>query len=167
MRTNTRTNMNYALQTLLMLSLSMNASAQKVSESDVPQPVKAAFLKQFPKAEHAKWEMEDKKDYEVNFTQGGTKWSAKYAADAKWLETEHAVKLDELPPAVRTAIVTSYADHKVEVAEVAESPQGTTYEVDLEKGEHSMEVVFAADGKVLKSVVEEEDEKDEGPDEKD
>ena len=55
----------------------------------------------------------------------------------------------------------------LEVAEVAESPQGTTYEVDLEKGEHSMEVVFAADGKVLKSVVEEEDEKDEGPDEKD
>ena len=159
--------MNHALPTLLMLSLSMNACAQKVSEADVPQPVKAAFMKQFPKAERAKWEMEDKKDYEVNFTQGGAKWSAKYAADAKWLETEHAVKLDELPPAVRTAIATNYADHKVERAEVAESPQGTMYEVDLEKGEHSMEVVFSADGKVMKSVVEEADEKDEGPDEKD
>lgn len=159
--------MNYALPTLLMLSLSMNGYAQKVSEADVPQPVKAAFMKQFPKAEHAKWEMEDKKDYEVNFTQGGTKWSAKYAADAKWLETEHAMKLDELPAAVRTAIATNYADYKVEGAEVAESPQGTVYEVDLEKGEHTMEVVFAADGKVLKSVVEEEDEENEGPDEKD
>ncbi len=159
--------MNYALPTLLMLSLSMNASAQKVSDADVPQPVKAAFMKQFPKAEHAKWEMEDKKDYEVNFTQAGKKWSATYAADAKWLETEHAIKPEELPAPVRAAIAASYADHKLEAAELVESPQGTTYEVDLEKGEHSMEVVFSADGKVLKSLVEEEDEKDEGPDEKD
>jgi hypothetical protein len=159
--------MNYALPTVFMLSLSMTTCAQKVSETDVPQPVKAAFMKQFPKAEHARWEMEDKKDYEVNFQQGGGKWSAKYAADAKWLETEHAVKLEELPAAVRTAIATNYADHKVEATEVAESPQGTVYEVDLEKGEHTMEVVFAADGKVVKSVVEEADEKDEGPDEKD
>ena len=112
-------------------------------------------------------EMEDKKDYEVNFTQAGKKWSAKYTADAKWLETEHAVKLDELPRAVRSAIATNYADHKVEDAELVESPQGTTYEVDLEKGEHSMEVVFSADGKVLKSAMEEDDEKDEGTDEKD
>ncbi|QQR86934.1 MAG: PepSY-like domain-containing protein [Flavobacteriales bacterium] len=148
--------MNYALPTLLMLSLSMNACAQKVSEADVPQPVKAAFMKQFPKAEHAKWEMEDKKDYEVNFQQGATKWSAKYAADAKWLETEHAIKPEELPAPVRAAIAANYADHKLEAAEVAESPQGIVYEVDLEKGEHSMEVVFAADGKVVKSLVTEE-----------
>ena len=159
--------MNYALPTLLMLALSMNAFAQKVSEADVPQPVKAAFTKQFPKAEHAKWEMEDKKDYEVDFQQGGGKWSAKYAADAKWLETEHAIKPEELPAPVRAAIAASYADHKLEAAELVESPQGTTYEVDLEKGEQSLEVVFGADGKVLKSVVEEEDEEDEGPDEKD
>lgn len=159
--------MNYLLPTMFMLSLSMNACAQKVSEADVPQPVKTAFMKQFPKAEHAKWEMEDKKDYEVDFQQGGGKWSAKYAADAKWLETEHAIKPVELPAPVRAAIAASYADHKLEAAELVEGPQGTTYEVDLEKGEHSMEVVFSADGKVLKSVVEEEDEKDEGPDEKD
>ena len=149
--------MNYALPTLLMLSLSMNASAQNMSDTEVPQAVKAAFLKQFPKAEHAKWEMEDKKDYEVNFKQAGVEWSAKYDASAKWMETEHSVKVDALPEAVRKALTANYGTHKVEAAEVAETPEGTVYEVDLEKGKEELEVVFSADGKVIKSKVEEED----------
>lgn len=159
--------MKYLLPTLFMLALRMNSFAQNVSEADVPEPVKAAFMEQFPKAEHARWEMEDKKDYEVDFRQAGGKWSAKYAGDGQWLETEHALKPEELPAPVRAAIAAGYADHTLEASELVESPQGTTYEVDLEKGEHSVEVVFSANGNVLKSVVEEGDEKDEGPHEKD
>ena len=153
--------MNHALPTLLMLSLSMNACAQKVSEADVPQPVKAAFMKQFPKAEHAKWEMESKTEYEVNFKQEGTDRSATYATDGAWMETEHTIKADALPDAVRKAIAAGYADHKLGKVEVAETPKGTVYEVDMEKGEHSMEVVFSADGKVMETKVEEDGEKGE------
>ncbi len=40
------------------------------------------------------------------------------------------------------------------------SPKGTFYEVDMEKGEKSMEVVFATDGKVLKENIEEKDNDD-------
>ena len=73
------------------------------------------------------------------------------------METEHKIKADALPEAVRKAIATTYADHQVEGAEQVERADGTFYEVDLEKGGTEIEVLFNADGKVLKSKVEEED----------
>jgi len=138
----------------------MSVSAQDNAPITVPETVKAAFTKQFPKAENAKWEMEDKTDYEVNFKQTGQKMSSKYSAQGKWMETEQGITEADLPEPVRKAIAASYADHKVEGAEKAETPEGTVYEVDLEKGEHEMEVVFNADGKVLKAKIEEGDKKD-------
>ena len=159
--------MNYALPTLLMLSLSMNAGAQKVSEADVPQPVKAAFLKQFPKATDAKWEMEDKKNYEADFKQDGNKWSAAYSADGTWLETEHAIKPEALPEAVRKSIAAKYADHKLKETEQVDTPKGTFFEADLAKEGHSMDVLFTKDGSVVKTEADEDDKEDGEEDDKD
>jgi hypothetical protein len=161
--------MKNLLPVALILALSSSACAQKLNETDVPQPVKTSFAKQFPKAESAKWELEDKTDYEVNFKHAGQKMSAKYSAAGKWMETEQDITEAELPEPVRKAIAANYADHKMEGAEKAETPEGTVYEVDLEKGEHEMEVVFNADGKVLKTKVENENksEKGKGDDEED
>ncbi len=156
--------MKNLLPAALILALSASACAQKMNETDVPQPVRTSFAKQFPKAESPKWELEDKTDYEVNFKQAGQKISAKYSAAGTWMETEQKIAAAELPEPVRKAIAANYADHKMEGAEKAETPEGTLYEVDLEKGEHEMEVVFNADGKVLKTKMEEEDKKDQGKD---
>ncbi len=158
-----------ALLSLSGLLVCNATSAQRLADDKVPQVVKAAFMEQFPKAEHAKWEMESKTEYEVNFKQGGNELSASYGTDGTWMETEHAIKADALPEAVRKAIAAGYADHKAKGIDVAESPKGTVYEVDMEKGEQSIEVVFAADGKVLESKVEErkQDEDDEKGEEKD
>ncbi len=160
-------NKNIIGAALLSLSglLACNAaSAQRLADDKVPAVVKAAFTKQFPKAENAKWEMESKTEYEVNFKQAGTDRSATYGTDGVWLETEHAIKAEALPEPVRKAIAAGYADHKVKGIDVAESPKGTMYEVDMEKGEQSMEVVFDSNGKVLDSKVEEDDEKGEEKD---
>ena len=153
--------MNYALPTLLMLSLSMNACGQKISDTAVPQPVRAAFQKQFPSAEKVKWEMEDKTKYEAVFNQSGTESSASYGANGNWLETETAVKEAALPAAVRATLASKYPGHKLSAFERLETPEGTMYEVEAEKGEHTVEVKLAADGKVLK-VAEVEEEKGEG-----
>ncbi len=165
-------NKNIIGAALLSLSglLACNAAnAQRLADDKVPAVVKAAFTKQFPKAEHAKWEMESRTEYEVNFKQGGADRSATYGTDGTWLETEQAIKADALPEPVRKAIAAGYADHKVKGIDVAESPKGTVYEVDMEKGEESLEVVFAADGKVLESKMEEHkrDADDEKGEEKD
>ena len=62
--------MKTQLMILSVLAISATACGQKVSEADEPQPVKTAFMKQFPKAEHARWEMETMTEFEVNFKQG-------------------------------------------------------------------------------------------------
>lgn len=133
------------------LSLGMSVSAQDKAPITVPEPVKAAFTKQFPQAENAKWEMEDKTDYEAEFKMSGVKYSAKYNAAGTWMETEHKIKTEALPDAVKKSIATNYADHKTEKAELTETPEGVFYEVDLEKAGLEVEVVFGMDGKVLKS----------------
>ncbi len=148
--------MKTSLMILSLLAISATACAQKVNEADVPAPVKAAFTKQFPKATNARWEMEHKVDYEVNFKQGAESMSATYDKGGKWMETEQGIKADALPEAARKTLATKYAGSKVEDLSKVENPKGSFYEADLEKGEVSMEVVFAKDGTVVKETVEKE-----------
>lgn len=152
--------MKTPLMIMSVLALSGTACGQKVSEAAVPQPVKAAFMKQFPKAEKTRWEMEKKTDYEVNFKQGTEEMSATYGTAGQWMETEKTIGMEALPEAVRSTIASKYPDQKLEDISHVESPKGTFFEVDMEKGEKSMEVVFATDGKVLKENIEEKDNDD-------
>lgn len=145
----------------LLLTLSLNSCAQRTGEPAVPPAVKAAFAQQFPQAEHPQWELEDGKDLEVEFKQAGTEWSAKYDGTAKWLETEHGIADSALPEAVRNAIATEYPAHKVKECEMAETPAGTNYEVELREGAQTLEVAFTAEGKVLASKEEKADANDE------
>lgn len=147
--------------TMLMLA-GLTTTAQDKDIVTVPEAVKTAFAQRFPKAEGTKWEQEDKTDYEAAFKLGGMKYSAKYAAAGTWMETEHGIKREALPEPVRNTLATSYAGHEVEGVEQVETPDGTHFEVDLEKRDQEMEVRFSADGKVVKTKVEDEaDEKDE------
>ncbi|MBK7385133.1 MAG: PepSY-like domain-containing protein [Flavobacteriales bacterium] len=156
--------MKNLIPTLLALAVTASACAQKPATIVVPEAVKAAFAEQFPKAEGTAWEMESKTEYEAGFKMGGMKYSAVFTAEGKWMETEHKIKTDALPETVKKAIATNYADHKVEGAEQVERADGTFYEVDLEKGETEIEVLFNADGKVMKTKVEEEDKDSPGED---
>ncbi|MBK8614663.1 MAG: PepSY-like domain-containing protein [Flavobacteriales bacterium] len=149
--------MNHLLATLLLLSISMSACAQKINETDVPQPVKTAFATKFPTATGVKWELEDATEYEAEFKENGKERSATFSATGQWMETETEMKPAELPAAVTQAIATSFAGSKVKETETVETPdRGTFYEVELEQGERTLEVQFAADGTVLKQAVEEE-----------
>lgn len=128
------------------------SEAQEVEMDKVPQAVKAAFVARFPKAEAAKWEMEDGKDFEAEFKEAGTERSATFDATGKWLETESEIKASTLPAGVTKAIATKYADRKVKEVERVETPdRGTLYEVELAKEKDVLEVQFNADGKVLGS----------------
>ncbi len=147
--------MKTQLMILSVLAFSATACGQKVSEADVPQPVKSAFMKQFPKADHAHWGMESKTQYEVEFKQGDEAMSATYDKVGKWMETEKDVKADALPDAVRRTLADKYAGSKVKDLSHVDNPKGTFYEADIEKGETSMEVVMSPDGTVVKENVEE------------
>ena len=147
--------MKTQLMIVSVLALSVTACGQKVSEADVPQPVKATFMKQFPKADHAHWGMESKTVYEVEFKLGSEAMSATYGISGQWMETEKDIKASALPDAVRKTLADRYTGEKVKDLSYVENPQGTFYEADIEKGEVSKEVVFNADGTVFKEQVEE------------
>ncbi len=157
--------MNHPLTTLLLHAISMSACAQKINETDVPQPVKTAFTAKFAQAKGVKWELEDGQAYEAEFKENGKERSATFSPTGQWMETETEIKPADLPAAVTQAIATSFAGSKVEEAETVETPdRGTFYEVELEQGERTLEVRFSADGTVLKQAVEEEEDKDGGKD---
>jgi hypothetical protein len=130
-----------------MLLASMQAFAQKMSESKVPAPVKATFNKNFATVKDAKWEKEND-NYEANFQQNGTKMSATFNANGTWLETENAVDVSELPAAATTYLASNYKGEKVKGAAKLKMANGEThYEAEV-KG---MDVIFDETGKFLKT----------------
>ena len=139
------------------------AQAQKLKESEVPKAVKDAFAKRFPNTKGIEWSKESETEFEAEFKAGGKEQSANFDQSGKWLVTETVIKKADLPQSVQTALTKEFAGYKVEEAEKVETANdGTQYEVALEKGELNYEVLFSADGKVLKK--EEKKEKDDDKD---
>jgi len=133
------------------------------SETKVPAKVKAAFSQKFPNATKVKWEKENEKEWEAEFKMDGKEYSANFDNSGAWMETEYEISADALPETVKACLEKQFEGYKVEEAEVAESPEGTVYEMEIEKGKSEMEVSISATGKVL----EKEQAKEEGGDEED
>ena len=144
-----------------------SGSGQEVKElknDEVPLAVRDAFAKQFPHAAKVAWEAEDANTYGADFQEESSKRSAIFAPDGTWLGTESSIAKGALAEAVINAIAAQYPDHEVEKAERVETPEGLSYEVELEHKEHTVEVRFAEDGKLISSKVEEDGEKEEEDD---
>lgn len=140
---------------LLPALLACNAGmGQKIDEQNVPGAVREAFTLRFPKPGKTRWELEDGTDYEAVFEQAGVEWSAKFAADGTWLETEHGTRIEDLPQAVQLAVAAHYAGHTIKEAELTETPGSSAYELELKQGTHTIEVLFAADGAIVQSKAE-------------
>lgn len=122
-----------------------------------PEAVTSAFAEKFVDAKKVEWESEEAGEWEAEFKMNGKEYSANFSDDGEWMETEFEVKVKDLPEAVRATITAEFAAHKIEESELSETPEGKAYEVALEKGEETIEVMIAADGKVLKKEVKKEE----------
>ncbi len=131
---------------------------------DVPQAVKTAFNQKFSNATKVKWENEDENEWEAEFRMNGKEYSANFDSKGNWLETEYEIKKSEIPQAILTTIKNEFTRYETEEAEVAENKDGTFYEIKFETDEKDIEVVFKADGTVVKkeSKGEEDEENEEG-----
>ena len=69
--------------------------------------------------------------------------------DHNWIKTEWDVRRNELPDAVKSQISTSWAGWKIDDAEYVETPSGSWYKIELEKGESEVKVRIAPDGTIL------------------
>jgi len=148
----------------LLVMLVLTATLQSFAQ-DAPTKVKDAFNKKFPEAKSVHWDKENATEWEAEFKMNGKNYSANFGTDGSWKETEYEISETELPKAVKNTLNSTFKGYDVEGAEVTETPNMKAYEVEIEKGKTTMEVVIDENGKVLKKKVEKENDDEEDDDE--
>lgn len=141
--------------------LLVSQACARDTNEEVSAEVKTAFDQKFPDAKNVKWEKESDAEWEADFKWNGTKYSAIFTTGGDWKETEHGIKLSEIPSAVKSTLDSDFNGFKVEESEIAETPDGTLYEFEVEKGEETYEVAIGSDGRVLSKEQKESEEGDE------
>jgi hypothetical protein len=101
-------------------------------------------------------------EWEAEFKMDGKNMSACFDSLAAWTCTEIGISEKELPVAVMNTLNTEFKGYKKETVEIYESTEIKGFELVLNKGEVSLEVIFDNAGKVFKKTeVNEENEKGE------
>lgn len=152
---------NLILLIMIASILSLNSCCQL--SKGVPEKVTSSFIQKFPDAQNVKWEKENDKEWEAEFEMDGREYSANYNIDGTWLETEYAIK--DIPAAIQATLDSEFAGFEIEESEISETPKGTLYEFELEKGEVEMEVQIDSNGKVINKEV--SNDEDDGEDDSD
>ena len=116
----------------------------------VPQPVKDAFAQKFPMVKSEKWSKENSMEWEAEFKMKGIKYSANFLEDGTWKETEHLVKMNDIPSDIKKTLDTDFSSYKITEAEISETGTGSVYEFEIKKGKEMMEVAIDNSGTVVK-----------------
>ncbi len=125
------------------LLITLTVTAQK---SGAPAAATNAFAKAYPAATKVKWEKEDG-NYEVSFVDKGNEMSAVYTAKGVLQETEHEMKVTELPAQVSVYMKEHYKGIVVKsAAKITKADGSINYEAAI-KGK---DVLFNANGKFIK-----------------
>ena len=131
----------------IILILVLVLTASYTFAGTAPEAVKKAFNTKYPNITDVKWDKENAKEWEAEFTMNGNKLSANFMEDGTWVETEQVITADQLPKAVADAIKKAYPDWKIKEADKTETAKnGLIYEADLKLGSKKKEVAFKEDG---------------------
>jgi hypothetical protein len=124
------------------------AIAQKLSDKDVPQPVKSAFQKAYPNAKEVKWEKEGS-NYEAEFDYNKADHSVLFDANGSLIETEVEIEVNQLPKGVLEYVAKNYQGQKIkEAAKITDAKGVVTYEAEI-KGK---DLIFDSNGNFIKEV---------------
>ena len=127
-------------------ALPLSMTAQKA-----PEAVKKAFAAKFPNVKKVVFDKEKNGDYEGGFTVKGVKWSANFTPTGKWIETESAIPVTDLPSVVTVAIKKGHPKAEiVGAAKIETAANGTHWEADLKTGLKSSEVIYDNSGNLVK-----------------
>ncbi|PIB34966.1 hypothetical protein BFP72_05950 [Reichenbachiella sp. 5M10] len=157
---------NLMLITVLLIAFIMQSCAQKSDSKNVPEKVLSAFKAKFPDAKKVEWEMENDTEWEAEFKRNGKEYSANFGTDGEWSETEYEIKASEIPANIRAILDQNFSDYEIEEPEVTETPQGNSYEMEIEAGEEEFEVAIDTKGKLTKKKEEEDEDNEEDEDDK-
>ena len=145
--------------------------AEKSEKGSLPAAIEAALKALIPGATVVKSELGAEKvgAYEIDAKDGSKDVEVTITEDGTAIDAEYTESMDSVPAAVADAIKAQKAEIKevakvvtyAEVKVVKLDAPTTAYEADIVKDGKKMEVLFAADGKILKQIVA-KDEKDSG-----
>ncbi len=138
----------------LILGLGIYAFAQRTS---APFRVQASFVKKFPNVKKVTWDKESEKEWEAEFKMDGIEYSANFLEDGTWKETEHEIKKNDIPESVLATLQTQFLGYSIDGVELIENPNGSQYEIGLEKGKEEIEVLIGTDGQLIKTLDEPRD----------
>lgn len=136
-----------------IVAFALNASAQKVSESDVPAVVKTNFASMFPGMKADKWEMENGK-YEAEFKQNKIESSVLFEANGTYVQTETEIAVLELPKGVSDYASKNLPGKKIkEASRITAADGSVTYEAEIRGSDY----IFDSMGNFLRKETEAND----------
>jgi hypothetical protein len=147
---------NLTLIAALVMAVTMNSCAQKSDSESVPEKVLSAFNAKFPDAKKVEWEMENDSEWEAEFKWNEKKYSANFSTDGEWRETEYGIKETEIPSNIRAILDQNFSDYEIEEPEIAETPSGKSYEMEVEVDDDEFEVTIDSKGNLSKKKESEE-----------
>ncbi len=145
--------MNKLLFSLSILTLVyLPVSAQDIQKRGVPAVVLNAFQQQFPKARQVEWEKKRDGNYEVEFDNGlfSRDHQAVISPEGKVLRHEEELASYALPDAVKQQIKAEFDGYRVGDVKKIDTGGTITYAVELDSRYGDLDVIFAADGKIVK-----------------
>lgn len=142
------------------LGFTLYSCAQTKNDTNAPEKVTLAFTQKFPTAKKVKWDKENESEWEAEFKLDGKEYSANFALNGDWQETEHEIKESEIPANVLAILNQNFSKFEIEESEISETNTGKAYEFEIEVDEAKYEVSIDAQGKLTKKMVEKEKEED-------
>ena len=91
----------------------------------------------------------DYKTIEVEIVDNDTRRDVYFDLSLNWLRTETDIRHADLPAEVVDKIASKYADWFIDDIKAVDTPQGSYYLIELDKGEREKRVKIDASGNVL------------------
>jgi hypothetical protein len=139
-----------ALAAFLVGASSVSAQEQEIPCDDVPDAVRAAFEKAYPKAavNTCAQEVEGGETvYEIASKEGETGRDVLFRADGGLILVEETIALDNVPDPVQQALHNGYPDGEVTLAEKIMRDATVLYEFRVKGRGGLEEIVFDGSGK--------------------
>jgi uncharacterized membrane protein YkoI len=134
-----------------LLSISGVAQEKKITASQVPAAVIAAFKSSYPKATirgYAEEKEDGKTLYEIESLDDSTRRDVLYNIDGTVAEVEESIAATDLPADALQAIKQKYPRAVIVLAEKTTAGDTVGYEVSLRNGKQRIAMEFDSSGKV-------------------
>ena len=138
---------------IIVFSATCLSQEQSLKKKDVPKVILDTFHKSYPKADIKGYSKESENgnlSYEIESLEGKTHRDVSYSADGSVVSVEESMVFSDLPEPIRDAIKKDYPKAKVSMCEKVVEGNTTTFELVVRSGRQKYELVFNAEGTLLK-----------------